>query len=118
MNKVDASLSFPYSCIGPNIQTTPTKTATTTIALYSTPNPIPVATTVGTYLNLIPTEYIYAEIINFSLDLGFGFRSAENLGCLPPPAVFSILPIHIQILVDPGSPSTDTTVTYDFPGAA
>lgn len=86
--------------------------------MYAAPNPIPVATTVGTYLNLIPTEYIYGEIINYSLDLGFGFRSAENIACIPPPAVFNSLPINIQIAVDPTDPLIPTTVLYTIPGAA
>lgn len=54
----------------------PAKTATTTIATYASP---PSATLVGTYLNLYVTDKLYAELVNYALPLGFGFRSAEKI---------------------------------------
>jgi len=97
INKLQGDLTFPESCIGATTVTTPTitnLTATTpTIANY--PAPLPTATLVSTYLSLFTTDKIYGEIINFSLLLGFGFRSAESLGCPAIPVTFNSAPPNI-----------------------
>jgi hypothetical protein len=69
---------------------------------------------VGTYLSLFTTDKIYVEIINFSLLLGFGFRSAEALSCPAIPVIFNSAPTNIQIGV---SSSINPSIIYNIPGA-
>lgn len=92
LNKIKGDLTTPDNCLSLTTLTTPSASSISSIAAYASP---PTATIVGTYINLLPTEKIYGEIINFSLLLGFGFRSAENLNCAPPPCVFSTPPAHV-----------------------
>ncbi len=77
LEKIAGDWTTPDNCISLT-DVAVTKSASSTVTTFATQ---PTSTTVGTYLNLYPTEYIYGEVINWSLLLGFGFRSAETLGC-------------------------------------
>jgi hypothetical protein len=70
----------------------------------------------STQLALNPTQFIYGELVFYAGAQNFGFRSAENLKCDPPPAEFLLATPDRQVVAkDDG---TTTTLTYAVPPAS
>lgn len=70
----------------------------------------------STQISLSPTLHIYGELVFYAGAQNFGFRSAENIKCQPPPAEFlASTPDVTYVAKDDG---TTTTYTYAVPGAS